>query len=173
MDRFPYWVRRIAEGGDVLAPGRPGRNVQVIDVRDLADWMVRLAEGGVAGVFNATGPGRPIPMSELLDLCRTVSRSDARFVWVDDAFLVERKVGAWEELPLWLPESDSGHRGILDMNVDRAIAAGLTYRPLLETARDTLAWLPTRGAQEWRAGLARDKERALLEEWFQLTAPRG
>jgi nucleoside-diphosphate-sugar epimerase len=165
MDRFPYWVRRIAEGGDVLAPGRPERNVQVIDVRDLADWMVRLAEGAVAGVFNATGPEPPTPMAELLATCRTVARSDARFVWVDDAFLVERKVGAWEELPLWLPESDTGHRGILDMNVDRAIAAGLTYRPLHDTARDTLAWLPGRGAQEWRAGLAREKERALLEEW--------
>ena len=170
MDRFPWWVRRVAEGGPVLAPGRPGRAVQVIDVRDLADWMVRLAEGAVPGVFNATGPARPLPMSELLEACRAVSRSDARFVWVDDAFLVERKLGAWEELPLWLPDSDTGHRGILDMNVDRALAAGLTFRPLLESARDTLAWLPRRGAQPWRAGLAREKERALLEEWARAAA---
>jgi 2'-hydroxyisoflavone reductase len=167
MDRFPYWVSRIAEGGDVLAPGRPERPVQVIDVRDLADWMVRLAEGGVSGVFNATGPEQPVPMSELLDTCRAAAGSEARFVWVDDAFLVERKVGAWEELPMWIPESDASHRGLLDLDITRARTAGLTFRPLIETAHDTLAWLPQRGAQEWRAGLAREKERALLTEWRQ------
>jgi len=167
MDRFPYWVRRLAEGGDVLAPGRPGRPVQVIDVRDLADWMVRLAEGGVSGVFNATGPDRPIAMTDLLATCRAASGSDASFVWVDDAFLVERRVGAWEELPMWIPESDVTHRGLLEIDIARARAAGLGFRPLLDSARDTLAWLPQRGGQPWRAGLEREKERTLLAEWKQ------
>src|SRR6185503_3067492 len=166
MDRFPYWVARVAEGGEVLAPGRPARPVQVIDVRDLADWMVRLAENGTAGVFNATGPESPLTMEQVLATCREAASSDARFTWVDEAFLVERKVGAWEELPFWIPETTSNeHVGILQMDVRRAIAAGLTFRPLLETTRDTLAWERERGPGPRRAGLARDRERELLEEW--------
>jgi 2'-hydroxyisoflavone reductase len=165
MDRFPYWVRRVAEGGDVLAPGRPDRPVQVIDARDLAEWMVRLAEGGVAGVFNATGPERPIAMTALLESCRAAAGSDAHFVWVDDAFLLEHDAGPWEELPMWVPDSDEAHRGLLQVDIRRALAAGLQFRPLGDTARDTLAWERSRGAHPWRAGLAREKEAALLEAW--------
>ena len=166
MDRFPYWVARIARGGDVLAPGRPERPVQLIDARDLAEWMVRLAERETAGVFNATGPERPIPMVRMLETCREASGSDARFVWVDEAFLVERGVGEWEELPAWVAETTStDHVGILQMDVRRAGASGHTFRPLIETARDPLAWERTRGSRERRAGLAADKETALLEEW--------
>jgi len=168
MDRFPYWVARVAEGGEVLAPGRPDRPVQVIDARDLADWMVRLAEAGTGGVFNATGPGAPLTMAALLEACRQASPSDARFTWVDDAVLVERKVGPWDELPMWLPhESSPDHIGILQFDVQRAIAAGLAFRPLADTARDTAVWERARGAHDWRAGLAREKERQLLEEWRQ------
>jgi 2'-hydroxyisoflavone reductase len=169
MDRFPYWVSRVAEGGEVLAPGRPERPVQVIDARDLADWIVRLAEVGVAGAFTATGPDRPLTMKGLLDACREAASCDATYTWVDEAFLVENKVGPWEELPMWVPERTStSHLGILQMNVRRALASGLRFRPLVETARDTLAWERTRGPHAWRAGLAREKERALLEAWRQL-----
>lgn len=168
MDRFPYWVSRVAEGGEVLAPGRPERPVQVIDVRDLAEWMVRLAEASVSGVFNATGPERPITMARMLENCREAASSDARFVWVEEAFLVERQVGPWEELPMWLPETTStGPAGILQLDVSRAVRSGLTFRPLIETVRDTLAWERERGRHEWRAGLTREKERGLLEEWRQ------
>ena len=159
----------MAEGGEVLAPGRPERPVQVIDARDLADWIVRLAEVGVAGTFTATGPDRPLTMKGLLDACREAASCDATFTWVDEAFLVENKVGPWEELPMWVPERTStSHLGILQMNVRRALASGLRFRPLVETARDTLAWERTRGPHAWRAGLAREKERALLEAWRQL-----
>ena len=166
MDRFPFWVSRVAEGGEVLAPGRPERPVQMIDVRDLADWMVRLAEGGISGVFNATGPDSPITMKAILEACRDAASSDARFTWVDEAFLVERKVGAWEELPMWVPETTStDHAGLLQVDVRRAVERGLRFRPLIETARDTLAWERARGPHAWRAGLAREKENTLLEEW--------
>ena len=168
MDRFPYWVSRIADGGEVLAPGRPARPVQLIDARDMATWMVRLAENGVSDVFNATGPEKPIAMAEMLEACRDAALSNARFVWVDDSFLVERKIGAWEELPMWVPETTStDHVGILQMDISRALATGLMFRPVLETARDTLTWERTRVPHEWRAGLARDKEKKLLEEWKQ------
>lgn len=171
MDRFPYWVSRVAEGGDVLAPGRPARPVQVIDARDLAEWMVGLAERSISGVFNATGPERPITMAQMLETCRDAASSDARFVWVEDSFLVEHEIGAWEQLPMWIPETTSAdHVGILQMDVSRAIASGLTFRPLTDTARDTLAWERARGPHEWRAGLTRDRERALLEDWKQETA---
>lgn len=166
MDRFPYWVARVAEGGEMLAPGRPERPVQVIDARDLTDWMVLMAERKTSGVFNATGPEHPVTMARLLETCRAAAGSDARFVWVDEAFLVDRKVGAWEELPMWIPETTTTeYLGHLQVDVRRAIASGLAFRPLLETARDTLAWERGRGSHEWRAGLTRDKERALLEEW--------
>lgn len=168
MDRFPYWVSRVADGGEVLAPGRPARPVQLIDARDMAAWMVRLAENGVSGVFNATGPEKPIAMSEMLEACRDASMSSARFVWVDEKFLVDRKVGAWEELPMWVPETTStDHVGIMQMDIRRAMASGLTFRSVEETARDTLTWERTRVPHEWRAGLARDKEKKLLEEWKQ------
>jgi 2'-hydroxyisoflavone reductase len=172
MDRFPYWVSRVAEGGEVLAPGRPARPVQVIDARDLADWIVRLAEGGVRGTFTATGPDRPLTMKDMLDSCRDAASCDARFTWVDEAFLVERQVGPWEELPMWVPETPTSHAGILQMNVRRALDSGLRFRPLVESARDTLAWERTRGSHAWRAGLAREKERALLEAWRQAAPSR-
>jgi 2'-hydroxyisoflavone reductase len=166
MDRFPYWVARIAEGGDVLAPGRPDRPVQVIDARDLAAWIVRLSERGVSGVFNAVGPDRLLPMSELLEACRDAGGIDARFTWVDERFLVEHGVKPWEEMPIWVPEvTSTDHVGILRMNVSRAVESGLAFRPLVDTARDTLEWERGRGPHQWRAGLARDRERELLEQW--------
>ena len=166
MDRFPYWIARVAEGGEVLAPGRPERQVQVIDARDLASWMVRLAERKTAGVFNATGPEPPLTMGRFLAALREAAASDAGFTWVDEAFLVERKVGPWEELPMWVPEEVSkDHAGILRVDVSRAVKSGLSFRPLVETARDTLAWERTRGAHPWRSGLTRERERELLGEW--------
>src|SRR5204862_383441 len=111
----------------------------VIDTRDLADWIVRLAEGGVPGTFTATGPDYPLTMEGLLDACRDAASSDARFTWVDEAFLVENQAGPWEELPMWVPETTStSHLGILQMSVRRALDRGLRFRPLVETARDTL-----------------------------------
>ena len=159
-DRFTYWARRVADGGDVLAPGRPDRRVRVIDVRDLATWMISMAERRRAGVFNATGAEDGLTMGTLLETCRTVGRSVAKLVWTDEAFLLDQGVSPWSELPLWLP---AAHNGIFEVRNDRAMAAGLTFRPLSDTVASTLAWDRTRPRNEpLRAGLSPERERQLL-----------
>ena len=139
-DRSGYWPVRIARGGEVLAPGRPERPVQLIDVRDLGEWLVHLAETRTAGVFNATGPAEPLTTGRYLETCREVIGSDARLEWVDEAFLLEQKVGPYSELPLWVPEQ---FHAFMSVNCERAKGAGLRYRPLADTVRDTLAWAKT------------------------------
>jgi nucleoside-diphosphate-sugar epimerase len=169
-NRFTYWVTRAADGGDVLAPGSPQAQVQFIDARDLAEWMLRSAEAGLDGAFNAVGPEPPVTMGELLETCVRVSGSDARLVWVDDAFLLEHEVGEWIELPLWVasPELAALHQA----DVHRALGAGLAFRPLEETIADTLEWSLSPGDQPEKpgvrippAGLDREREAALLADW--------
>lgn len=163
-DRFSYWPYRVAQGGDVLAPGRPERVVQFIDVRDLAEWIVHLVEVGETGVYNAVS--EPMPMGDVLSACKVVSGSDARFVWVGEPFLVERGVGSWMEMPLWIPESEPIAPGFFTYSNRQAVAAGLAFRPLDDTVRATLDWLGTRpDDHEWRAGMKREKELQLLREW--------
>jgi 2'-hydroxyisoflavone reductase len=154
-DRFTYWPRRLAEGGDVLAPGSPDQPVQLIDARDLGAFLVRLAERRTSGVFNATGPAEPLTLGETLEM---TGGGGARLVWVDDQTLLDASVGPWMELPLWLPGEE--YAGLLRADISRAIDAGLTFRPLEETARDTLDW--SREAGEQRPTLSREKERELL-----------
>ncbi len=137
-DRFTYWPRRIAAGGDVLCPGYPGAPVQFVDVRDLGAWLVKLALEGPGGVFNATGPAEPLSFVELLDRMRTTIGSDANLVWTDEQRILAADVQPWTELPLWLPGSE--HAGMARADISRALAAGLTFRPLEETIADTLAW---------------------------------
>jgi len=169
-DRSPYWPRRMAEGGEVLAPGRPGRPIQLIDVRDIAAWIVRLAERRIAGTFNATGPEPPLTMGRFLAVCAEAARSDARLTWVDQDFLAAAGVQAFNELPLWVPES---YHRFQDVDVSKAMAAGLTYRPLRQTIDDVLAEARPRpaGPIEVRPGitmppsLARAREAELLEQW--------
>lgn len=153
-DRFTYWPRRLAAGGDVLAPGSPSQPVQLIDARDLGAFLVRVAERRTNGVFNATGPAEPLTLGETLE---RIGGAD-RLVWVDDQTLLDAGVGPWTELPLWLPGEEYG--GLLRADISCALDAGLTFRPLEETARDTLAW--SREAGEQRPTLSREKERELL-----------
>jgi nucleoside-diphosphate-sugar epimerase len=152
-DRFTYWPVRLARGGEILAPGPPERIVQFIDARDLAPWIVRMVEDRRTGAFNATSEG--VSMGELLD--------GAQLTWVSDEFLVEQGVGEWMELPLWL--ADPEWVGMHGADVSRAVASGLTFRPLEETIRDTAAWAATRGDHEPEAGLAPERERELLDAW--------
>jgi 2'-hydroxyisoflavone reductase len=152
--RFTYWPHRIARGGEVLAPAPPERQVQFVDVRDLGSWLVDLSERGASGTYNATHPGRS--WGDVLETCREVVDSDATFTWVPDSFLVERQIGEWMELPLWIHASDEA--GIHEADVTRAIAARLTFRPLEETVRDTLELAQTTDD----AGLEPEREAELL-----------
>jgi 2'-hydroxyisoflavone reductase len=153
-DRFTYWPRRLADGGTVLAPGDPGQPVQLIDARDLGAFLVHLAEQRTGGVFNGTGPAQPLTLGETL----TRLAGDAELVWIDDQTLLDAGVGPWMELPLWLPGEE--YAGLLRADITRALAAGLTFRPIEETARDTLAW--SREAGEQRPTLSREREREIL-----------
>jgi 2'-hydroxyisoflavone reductase len=161
--RFTYWPARLADGGRVLAPLPREADAQVVDVRDLGGWIVRAAEDGTSGTFNAVD--RPTTRETLIETCRTVGGADAEIVWVDAEFLVGEGVGEWMELPLWL--SDPGHRGMLSVDPSRAFEAGLTTRPLAETVHDTLEWVRSGDApDDVPAGLDRQKERSLLDEWL-------
>lgn len=161
-DRFTYWPRRVARGGDVLAPGSPAQPVQLVDARDLARWIVDGAEARRTGPYNATGPAEPLSLGTLLDLCRQETGSDARFEWLDDKFLLSNGARPIMDLPLWTATA----RGAATVDCRRAIAAGLTFRPLRATIRDTLAWDESREASvPRRAGLPAARERELLDAW--------
>ena len=172
-DRFTYWPQRVAEGGEVLAPGRPERPIRFIDVRDLAGWIIRIVENGQTGTYNADGPGVPQTMLDLLSTCRSVSSSPATFTWVSEQFLLDHEIEPWIELPLWVPELDPESAGFFAMRSDRAVAAGLHYRSVAETVRDTLAWLAGR-SPDWepRAGLSRSREAEILDLWHNITTDR-
>ena len=155
--RFTYWPHRVARGGEVLAPGPTERPTQVIDVRDLAQWIVALCEEQTSGTYNATHPG--VAFSELLQTCSAVTSSDAQAMWVTDEFLLEHGVGEWMELPLWLADPTLAAADRVD--VHRAIAAGLVFRALEETVRATLAEAETKDG----VGLTPERETELLEAW--------
>ena len=163
-DRFTYWPHRVARGGDVLSPGRADRVIQIMDARDLAEWIVRMVEARTTGTYNATGSDDGLTMGRLLEECRAVSGSDARFVWVDEQFLLDQGVTPWIELPVWMPGEE--YRGVLAVDVSRAVAAGLTFRPLADTVRDTLEWAANRSPEhEWKAGMTPERERDILQIW--------
>jgi 2'-hydroxyisoflavone reductase len=166
--RLPWWVRRIAGGGDVVAPGDPDRTVQLIDARDLAAWMLDLTEQRVAGAFNGTAPAGNTTMRDALEAAVEATGSGARLHWVPDDVLVAQEVEPWDELPLWIPPSSGA--GTWAVGTERAQAAGLRCRPVADTIADTWAWLRNGGEGElpdWRAdhrprGLSAERERALL-----------
>ena len=168
-DRFTYWPHRVAQGGEVLAPNGPHLATQVIDARDLAAWNLAMVETLAAGPFNATGPVPALSLGEVLDACRRVSDSDAALTWVDEPFLLEHEVKYWQDLPAVLPERDPKYAGMARIDVSKAIEAGLAFRPIDETVRDTLEWHATRpAAAPLKAGLTRERETALLAEWHRL-----
>ncbi|HEY4130076.1 MAG TPA: NAD-dependent epimerase/dehydratase family protein, partial [Gemmatimonadaceae bacterium] len=170
-DRFTYWPYRIDKGGEVLAPGDGNDPVQIIDARDLAEWTVRVAENRTLGVFNATGPAKPMTMAEMLYGIKGVTTAGAQFTWVPWEFLSEQKVRGWSNMPVVIaprPENVAFSR----RSVSKAVAAGLTYRPLAVTAKETIDWNKTRPAAELDAlaagktsGLSAQREAEILAAW--------
>jgi 2'-hydroxyisoflavone reductase len=146
--RFTYWAQRLGRGGELLAPGPPERHTQFVDVRDLASWIVDAVERDLSGTFNATNEG--IPWGELL--------AGAAVTWVSDEFLRDHEVGEWMELPLWL--SDPNWAGMHEVDVSRAVASGLRFRPLAETISGAADAPAVEGV-----GLTAEREAALLDAW--------
>jgi len=168
-DRFSYWPVRVDRGGEVLCPGTPNDPVQVIDARDLSEFIIRLAEDRVIGTFNATGPRAPLSMAEMIYGCRAAASgsNDVRFTWVDQKFLAEQKVNGWSDMPTWLP-STGDNQGWSRVSIARALEKGLTFRPLAVTARDTIDWFKTLPAErqgKMLAGLSPEREKAVLAAW--------
>lgn len=166
-DRFTYWPVRIERGGEILAPGKLDDPAQWIDVRDLTEWMVRLGESGTGGTFNAVGPRTKCGIGELLYGIKACYSNDAHFTWVPQEFLATQRVRSWAEMPVW---SYTGASTVAFSTsvIEKAKAAGLTFRSLEDTVRSAMAWYHSRPAEEQvklRAGISPDKEVEVLKLW--------
>ncbi len=163
-DRFTYWPVRLDRGGDVLAPGDGSDAVQFVDTRDLSEWMIRLAEAKALGIFNAMGPGFELSMREMLLGVRAATTAGARLHWAPADFLEKQKVSAWSDMPVWVPGGGEDG-GFSRRSNQKAIGAGLTFRPLALTAFDTLAWfksLPADRQATLKAGIKPEREKEVL-----------
>lgn len=161
-DRFTYWPYRVAQGGEMLAPGRPDQQTQFIDVRDLAAWIVGMVEAGKTGVYNATGPDYILTMGQFLAECQAETRNPIRLTWVGDAFAMDMM----EQGVNWQPWAPDTYAGVRAVNCTKAFADGLTFRPLADTIRDTLTWKAGHPLDaERRSGLKPEQEAQLLQDW--------
>jgi 2'-hydroxyisoflavone reductase len=161
--RFTYWPWRVAQGGEILAPGDPEANIEFIDARDLSAFCFTCIHDARFGIFNANGPGIGLSMQELLHGSKVVLNVDCKFTWVPDAFLLEAGVGAWMEMPLWIPADYPNGRTV----IAKAVAAGLVFRAPAETIRDTHEWATTALDDPRTLGrsMKAEKEAAVLEKW--------
>ena len=169
-DRFTWWPVRIDQGGEVLAPGDVDGHSQFIDVRDLAAWMLHCAEADVTGVYNAVGFHGRVALGEVLGACKCATSKPVTLTWVSEEFLQENKVGAYMQMPLWIPRE-----GRSMVSNARATAKGLDFRPIADTIRDTLHWAKTeRGDKPFtRTGLRPEREQELLEKWHAQQGDAG
>lgn len=164
-DRFTYWPVRLDEGGEVLAPGNPNHSNQIIDQRDLTEWIVRLAEEETRGDFNATGPADRLSMGSMLEQIGGAIETPHSLTWVSEDFLQKQDVAPWTDLPTWIPGDPLSY-----VNVSKATAAGLSHRSIATIARDTLEWDKTRPAEERQNrqfGMSRARESELLAAWHE------
>jgi 2'-hydroxyisoflavone reductase len=162
-DRFTYWPARIAQGSDVLCPPADDP-LMFIDVRDLAEWTIRIVEARTFGIFNAVGPHDVLTVGELMNAIAAVTKNPVRFVHATREFLAEQEVSHWSDLPVWI-DGRGDTRGFHYRSNARAIAAGLTFRPLTLTVQDTLAWWraqPSVRTTQMLAGLKPEREAQLL-----------
>jgi 2'-hydroxyisoflavone reductase len=176
-DRFTWWPARIDRGGEVLAPDKPDDPCQFIDSRDLAEWTVRVAEARLLGTFNAIGPANPMTVAEMLYGVKAVTTAGAQFVWVPWEFLQAQRVRAWRDMTVWEPPVGRT-AGYQRRDASKAIAKGLTFRPVAVTAKDTLDWHKTRPAAEQEAtlagtinGVGLKREAEVLAAWKTRTHP--
>ena len=164
VGRLPWWLRRLARGGDVLAPGTPDRTIQPLDVRDAAVFTLSCVEGGLSGTFNLTAPIGHATFGELLTSCASVTGSSSALYWVSDQDLITAGVRQWSEIPLW-----RSMPGVWAVDSSRAVAAGLAARPVVNTVRDTWAWMRTGDEVDGQGrsaeiGLAPEREAVLLRQ---------
>jgi 2'-hydroxyisoflavone reductase len=174
-DRFTYWPVRIYRGGEVMAPGNPTDPVQFIDARDLGEWYIRLVEAGTTGTFNGVGPRSPMSMAGMLYGIRATVDNDISFTWVDADFLEEHEVQAWRHMTVWVPATEE-YAGFSTSNIDRAIAAGLTFRPLADTAVATMEYwnsLDEEKRSNPRAGCPVELEEKVLKAWHEKNTGQG
>jgi len=165
-DRFTYWPMRMQRGGEVLCPGERDAVSQFVDVRDLAAFMLHCVEQKVSGVHNTLGFAGRTSFGEVLAACKCSSREDAQLAWVAEDFLMENKVRPFVEMAMWVP-ADS----LREVRNAKAIAAGMKFRPIADTIRDTLHWaLAERGDDPLRAGLQPGREQELLRKWHARSA---
>ncbi len=165
-DRFTYWPVRIDRSGEVLAPGDPSDPVQFIDSRDLAEWTIRMIENRETEIYNATGPAKALGIGGMLDGIKSALNSNAKLTWAPAEFLRQQKVEAWSDMPVWAGDE----LGMARTDISRALGKGLTFRPLAETARDTLAWFksqPQDRQSKLRAGLTLERESEALAAWHK------
>lgn len=164
-DRFTYWIHRVVEGGDIVAPGRKNAHVQFIDVRDLGAWMILLTEKEQEnGEFHVTGPGDLLTMERFLDECKSILNPKAKFSWVSESVLQDLGAKPWTQLPLWIPDSEKEARFMRSIDCSKARKAGLKIRPLSDTIFDTATWHRTRTLEggELQAGLTPDFEQMIF-----------
>lgn len=173
VGRLPWWLTRISQGGRVLAPGDPTMPMQLIDARDIAAFTLDQAAKGTTGRYMTGGVQGNTTYGGWLDDCREVTGSDAEFVWVDDAFLIDQGVEQWTELPLWYAGGADGQsQGVWTHTSAKALAAGLTCRPVRETVQDTWEWLKeipedrrSFGSVRLSHGIDPEKEARILAAW--------
>lgn len=169
-DRFTWWPVRIDRGGEVLCPGDEDGQVQFVDVRDLADWMLVCAEQKVTGVYNVTGFDGPVDMRDVLSACKCATDKSVTLTFASEEFLKANEVGPWMQMPLWLPRE-----GRTIAANERARAKGMRYRPIADTVRDTLQWAKAeRGDKPFRrTGVPAERERELLAKWHDQAKSRA
>ena len=164
-DRFTYWPVKIYRGGEILAPGTPDDPVQIIDARDLSEWMIRLAEQKTFGTFNASS--RPFGMAEMLYGIKASTSKHGWFTWIPADFLEKQEVHPWSDMPVWFPPVGE-FKGFSMFSVQKALDAGLTFRPLAKTSRETMNWfsgLPEERQKNLKSGLNPEREMEILELW--------
>ncbi|MBN9653494.1 NAD-dependent epimerase/dehydratase family protein [Halobacillus sp. GSS1] len=162
-DRFTYWPSRVAAGGEVLAPGRKDQQIQFIDARDLAEWIVHLSKTEHTGIFNANGPDNKLTIQKFLETCASTLNEAVTFTWIPAPFLTEEGIQPWKDLPVWIPTDKD-----FSQDASKAIQCGLKFRPLKETILDTYHWDQHRSNEDRGAGITREQESDVLKKWQRL-----